>query len=56
MADYLEARLREGKITSEMDDCDLPDADTRALFVMTLGDWAVLREDTLPSCGKTEAR
>jgi uncharacterized protein YfaS (alpha-2-macroglobulin family) len=37
MADYLEARLREGKITSEMDDCDLPDADTRALFVMTLG-------------------
>ena len=37
MADYLEASLREGKITGEMPHGGMADADTRALFVMTLG-------------------
>lgn len=37
MANYLEASLREGKITGEMPHGSMADADTRALFVMTLG-------------------
>jgi uncharacterized protein YfaS (alpha-2-macroglobulin family) len=37
MADYLEKSLREGKITGEMPHGGMADADTRALFVMTLG-------------------
>ena len=37
MADYLERSLREGKITGTMPHGGMADADTRALFVMTLG-------------------
>jgi uncharacterized protein YfaS (alpha-2-macroglobulin family) len=37
MADYLEASLREGKISGEMPHGGMADGDTRALFVMTLG-------------------
>lgn len=37
MADYLEQTLRHGKITGEMPHGGMADADTRALFVMTLG-------------------
>lgn len=37
MADFLELSLRSGKITGEMPHGSVPDADTRALFVMTLG-------------------
>lgn len=37
MANYLEKSLREGKITEEMPHGSIADADTRALFVMTLG-------------------
>lgn len=37
MANYLEKTLREGKITAEMPHGGMADADTRALFVMTLG-------------------
>ena len=37
MADYLEASLRQGKISDEMPHGGMADADTRALFVMTLG-------------------
>ncbi len=37
MADYLEASLRQGKISGEMPHGGMADADTRALFVMTLG-------------------
>jgi uncharacterized protein YfaS (alpha-2-macroglobulin family) len=37
MADYLEASLHKGEITGEMPHGNMPDADTRALFVMTLG-------------------
>jgi uncharacterized protein YfaS (alpha-2-macroglobulin family) len=37
MADYLEWSLKQGKISGEMPHAELPDGDTRALFVMTLG-------------------
>jgi uncharacterized protein YfaS (alpha-2-macroglobulin family) len=37
MADYLEASLKQGKISGEMPHGGMADADTRALFVMTLG-------------------
>lgn len=37
MADYLEYALRSGNITGEMPHESMADADTRALFVMTLG-------------------
>jgi uncharacterized protein YfaS (alpha-2-macroglobulin family) len=37
MADYLEESLRKGQITGEMPHGGMADADTRALFVMTLG-------------------
>lgn len=37
MADYLEASLRKGTISEEMPHGGMPDGDTRALFVMTLG-------------------
>ena len=37
MADYLEQSLRQGKISEEMPHGGMADADTRALFVMTLG-------------------
>jgi alpha-2-macroglobulin len=37
MADYLEEALRTGKISKEMPHGSIPDGDTRALFVMTLG-------------------
>lgn len=37
MADYLEMNLRQGRITGEMPHGSIPDGDTRALFVMTLG-------------------
>jgi alpha-2-macroglobulin len=37
MADFLEASLRKGEITGEMPHGGMADADTRALFVMTLG-------------------
>jgi uncharacterized protein YfaS (alpha-2-macroglobulin family) len=37
MADYLEATLRSGTISGEMPHGSIADADTRALFVMTLG-------------------
>ncbi|MDC7223485.1 MAG: alpha-2-macroglobulin family protein [Spirochaetales bacterium] len=37
MADYLELTMRSGKITGEMPHGSIPDGDTRALFVMTLG-------------------
>jgi len=37
MADYLETSLRSGRITGEMPHGSIPDGDTRALFVMTLG-------------------
>jgi uncharacterized protein YfaS (alpha-2-macroglobulin family) len=37
MADFLETSLRQGKITGEMPHMAMADADTRALFVMTLG-------------------
>jgi uncharacterized protein YfaS (alpha-2-macroglobulin family) len=37
MADFLEKSLREGTITGEMPHGGMADADTRALFVMTLG-------------------
>lgn len=37
MADYLEQALRKGKITERIPHGNMADADTRALFVMTLG-------------------
>ncbi len=37
MGDYLEAQLRSGRISEEMPHESMADADTRALFVMTLG-------------------
>ncbi|MCW5809259.1 MAG: hypothetical protein KIT31_43295, partial [Deltaproteobacteria bacterium] len=37
MADFLELSLRSGAITGEMPHGSMADADTRALFVMTLG-------------------
>jgi uncharacterized protein YfaS (alpha-2-macroglobulin family) len=37
MADYLEESLRKGKITESIPHGSIADADTRALFVMTLG-------------------
>ncbi|MFN3198941.1 MAG: alpha-2-macroglobulin family protein [Bradymonadia bacterium] len=37
MADYLERQLRKGTISQEMPHGSMADADTRALFVMTLG-------------------
>jgi uncharacterized protein YfaS (alpha-2-macroglobulin family) len=37
MASYLEQELRSGKISGEMPHGGMADADTRALFVMTLG-------------------
>jgi uncharacterized protein YfaS (alpha-2-macroglobulin family) len=37
MADFLEWSLKQGKISGEMPHAELPDGDTRALFVMTLG-------------------
>ena len=37
MAEYLEQQLRTGKIEMEMPHMGMADADTRALFVMTLG-------------------
>lgn len=37
MADYLEQSLRKGKITERIPHGNMADADTRALFIMTLG-------------------
>ncbi len=37
MADYLEATLRQGRISGEMPHGGIADGDTRAFFVMTLG-------------------
>ncbi len=37
MADYLEATLRQGRISGEMPHGGMADGDTRAFFVMTLG-------------------
>jgi uncharacterized protein YfaS (alpha-2-macroglobulin family) len=37
MADYLEQSLRKGKITERIPHGNIADADTRALFIMTLG-------------------